>query len=95
MENEEIKHHIQEFIQKWHIRPNSSPCGSPIVLVDNKYRTWRLSIVYQALNKIIAPNRYPIPRMDELLKHLKGAKYFSKNDPKFVYHQVLTNHIDV
>jgi hypothetical protein len=33
IENDEIKHHIQELIQKGHIRPNSSPCGSPIVLV--------------------------------------------------------------
>jgi hypothetical protein len=40
MENEEIKHQIQEFLQKGHIRPNSSPCGSPIVLVQKKYGTW-------------------------------------------------------
>jgi hypothetical protein len=33
MENEEIKCQIQELILKGRIRPNSSPCGSPIVLV--------------------------------------------------------------
>jgi hypothetical protein len=33
MENDEIKRQIQDFIQKGHIKPNSSPCGSPIVLV--------------------------------------------------------------
>jgi hypothetical protein len=31
MENEEIKCQIQELILKGHIRPSSSPCGSPIV----------------------------------------------------------------
>jgi hypothetical protein len=33
MENDEIKHQMQELLQKGHIRPKSSPCGSPIVLV--------------------------------------------------------------
>jgi hypothetical protein len=33
MENDEIMHHIQELLQKGHIRPNSSSCRSPIVLV--------------------------------------------------------------
>jgi hypothetical protein len=28
MENDEIRHQIQELLQKGHIRPNSSPCGS-------------------------------------------------------------------
>eukprot|EP00253_Pinus_taeda_P006046 PITA_06046 len=32
MENDEIKKQIQELLQKGHIRPSSSPCGSPIVL---------------------------------------------------------------
>jgi hypothetical protein len=39
LENEEIKQHIQELLHKGHIRPNSSPCGSPIVLLQKKYVT--------------------------------------------------------
>lgn len=34
LENEEIKHHIQELLQKGHLCLRSSPCGSPIVLVQ-------------------------------------------------------------
>ena len=52
LENDEIKRQIQELLQKGHIRPSSSPCGSPIVLVQKKDRTWRLCIDYRALNKI-------------------------------------------
>jgi hypothetical protein len=33
MENDEIKYQIQELLQKGHIKPNSYPCGSSIVLV--------------------------------------------------------------
>jgi hypothetical protein len=40
MENGEIKHQIQYLLQKGHIRPNSSPCGSPILLMQKKDRTW-------------------------------------------------------
>jgi hypothetical protein len=52
LENEEIKRKIEELLQKGHIHPISSPCGSPIVLVQKKDRTWGLCIDYQALNKI-------------------------------------------
>ena len=49
---------IQELLQKGHIRPSSSPYGSPIVLVQKKDGTWRLCIDYRALNKITVWNRY-------------------------------------
>jgi hypothetical protein len=52
LENEEIKRQIQELLHKGHIHPSSSPCGSPIVLVQKKDGTWRLCIDYRALNKI-------------------------------------------
>ena len=86
MENEEIKRQIQELLQKGHIRPSSSPYGSPIVLVQKKDGTWRLCIDYRALNKITVWNRYPIPQINDLLDQLKDAKYFSKIDLKYDYH---------
>ena len=36
LENEEIKCQIQELLQRGHIWPSSSPCGSPIMLVQKK-----------------------------------------------------------
>jgi hypothetical protein len=95
LENDEIKRQIQELLQKGHIRPSSSPCGSPIVLVQKKDGTWRLCIDYRALNKITVRNRYPIPQIDDLLDQLKGAKYFSKIDLKSGYHQVPIKPSDV
>jgi len=95
LENNEIRRQIQELLEKGHIRPSSSPCGSPIVLVQKKDGTWRLCIDYRALNKITVRNRYPIPRIDDLLDQLKGAKYFSKIDLKLGYHQVSIEPSDV
>jgi hypothetical protein len=39
LENEEMKHRIQELLQKGHIRPISSPYASLIVLVQKKDET--------------------------------------------------------
>jgi hypothetical protein len=88
MENDEIRCQIQELLQNGHIIPNSSPCGSPIVLVQKMDGTWQLCIDYIALNKITVRNCYPIPRIDDLLDLLKGEKFFSKIDLKSSYHQV-------
>jgi hypothetical protein len=56
--------------------------------VQKKDETWRLCIDYRALNKIAVRSRYPIPRIDDLLDQLKGAKFLSKIDLKSSYHQV-------
>jgi hypothetical protein len=80
MENDEIRHQIQEILQKGHIRPISSPCGSSIVLVQKKDGTWRLCIDYIALNKITVRNRYPIPIIDDLLDQCKGLSHFPSDD---------------
>jgi hypothetical protein len=86
MENDEIKCHIQELLQKGNIQPNSSPCGSPIVLVQKKDGTRHLCIDYKELDKITVRKRYPIPRIEDLLDQLKGGNFFSKIDLKSGYH---------
>jgi hypothetical protein len=95
MENDEIRCQIQELLQKGQIRPSSSPFGILIVLVQKKDGTWRLCIDYRALNKVTVKNRYPIPRIDDLLDQLKGENFFSKIDLKSGYHQVPIKPTDV
>jgi hypothetical protein len=41
VEMTEIKKQVQCLLDQGVIRPNSSPCGSPIVMVEKKYSTWR------------------------------------------------------
>jgi hypothetical protein len=85
--NEEIKKQVQEFLERGVIIPVPSPCVFLIVMVPKKYGTWRMCVYFRALNKIMVKNHYPLPRIDDLLDHLKNAVYFTKLDLRSGYHQ--------
>src|SRR5271163_1041392 len=74
----ELKKQLADLLAKGFIRPSTSPFGAPVLFVHKKEGTLRLCVDYRALNKITIKNRYPLPRIDELMDRLAGAKYFSK-----------------
>lgn len=44
--------------------------------------------MYQKLNKVMIKNKYPLPRIDELMDNLIGACVFNKIDLRSGYHQI-------
>ena len=85
---DEIEKTIKELLAMGHIRPSKSPFASLVVLVKKKDGTLRMCIDYRVLNKKTIKNRYPIPRIDELIDELHGECYFTKIDLRSDYHQI-------
>ena len=85
---EEVKRHIQMLLDKKIIQKSSSPYASPVVIVRKKDNSIRLCVDYRRLNAKTKPDAYPLPRIDDSLDALGGAKLFSTLDLASGYHQV-------
>jgi hypothetical protein len=78
-----------------HIRPSTSPFDSSVVLVKKKDGTMKMCIEFRALNKKTRKNRYPIPRIDELLDEFHGVVYFKNIDLHSGYHHIKMREEDI
>ena len=84
----ELKDHLKEMIEGHHIRPSESPWSFPVVLVRKKDNSLRFCVDYRELNKRTIKDAYALPRIEETMDHLHGAKFFSCLDLKSGYWQV-------
>jgi hypothetical protein len=92
---DEINKAIKELLYMGHIRPSSTPFTFSVVLVKKKDGTMCVCIDYRELNKKTIKNRYPIPRIDELLDEIHRVVYFTNIDLRFGYHQIKMREQDV
>ena len=74
IENEELNRQVHELLQNRLIREILSPCVVPIVLAPKKNGEQRICTDSRAINKIIVKYRFPMPRMDNIMDFLSGAK---------------------
>ncbi|KAL8143446.1 hypothetical protein V2J09_016478 [Rumex salicifolius] len=95
VEMKELKKQLEELAIKGYIRPSASPWGGPVLFVRKKDGSMRLCIDYRELNKVTVKNKYPLPRIDDLLDQLHGASVFSKIDLRSGYHQLRIKDEDI
>ncbi|KAK2452021.1 putative mitochondrial protein [Trifolium repens] len=91
----ELKKQLEELLKKKFIRPSVSPWGAPVLLVKKKEGSMRLCVDYRQLNKVTVKNKYPLPRIDDLMDQLVGACVFSKIDLRSGYHQIRVKSEDI
>ena len=70
-ELKELKEQLQDLLDKGFIRPSISPWGASMLFVKKKDGSMRMCIDYWELNKVTIKNRYPLPRIDNLLDQLQ------------------------
>ncbi|XP_026451954.1 uncharacterized protein LOC113352338 [Papaver somniferum] len=79
---------VDDLLQKGLIRLGKIPCASPTFLVDKKDGGYRMCIDCRDLNRVTIPYRFDIPRIDDMIVMLCGAKIFTKLHLCSGYHQI-------
>ena len=79
---------VQQTLSSNVIRPSNSPWASPVVMVRKKDGSLLFCVDFRQLNAATVKDAHSLPRIDDLLDALDGAKWFSTLDLKSGYWQV-------
>ena len=94
-EKAEVERQLADLVEKDFVRPSHSAWGAPVIFVAKKSGELRMCVDYRALNQVTVKDKYPLPRIDDLLDRLQGASVFSSLDLQSGYHQVRVADEDV
>uniref|UniRef100_A0A8C3H6S9 ribonuclease H n=1 Tax=Chrysemys picta bellii TaxID=8478 RepID=A0A8C3H6S9_CHRPI len=83
-----VRQELETMLEMGVVEVSTSEWRSPIVLVPKSDGTTRFCINFRKANAISRFNAYPMPRVDELLEHLGGARYLSTIDLTKGYWQI-------
>lgn len=89
------KEEVEKMLKSGVVRSSKSPWSSPIVLVVKKDGGTRFCVDYTKLNKVTKRDQYPLPNIDQILRQVKGKKYFSSLDLTSGYWQIKMNEEDI
>jgi len=90
----EIENQVEKLIRDKIVEPSISAYNSPLLLVPKKSlpnsqeKRWRLVIDYRQINKKLIADKFPLPRIDDILDQLGRAKYFSCLDLMSGFYQI-------
>lgn len=91
-QREEIARQVEKLTKNDLIEPSCAEFNSPILLVpkksSNDSKKWRLCIDYRLVNRKLVADKYPLPRIEDILDGLGRAKHFSVIDLFSGFHQI-------
>ena len=85
---QEVRQHLEKLMRMGVITESTSSYASPIVVVRKKNGNIRLCCDYRALNAKTVKDAHALPRIEESLDALGGAKWFTSLDLRAAYNQV-------
>ena len=85
---DEVRQHIQEMLDGSAIQPSQSPWCNAVVLVRKKDGSLRFCIDFRGLNPWTKKDAFPLPRMQETMESMVGARHFYCMDLKSGFWQV-------
>ncbi|KAF8748831.1 hypothetical protein RHS01_10521 [Rhizoctonia solani] len=87
-ESATLKDWLWDKLKAGKIRPSKSSISSPVMFVPKKDGSHRLVVDYRCLNNRTKKNVYLLPRPDDLMAQLRGAKIFTKLDLRWGYNNI-------
>uniref|UniRef100_A0A1Y1L2Y9 RNA-directed DNA polymerase n=2 Tax=Photinus pyralis TaxID=7054 RepID=A0A1Y1L2Y9_PHOPY len=89
----EINRQVEKLLESDVIEPSVSSYNSPVLLVPKKSlngeKRWRMVVDFRQVNKKLIADRFPLPRIEDILDQLGRAKWFSVLDLMSGFHQIL------
>lgn len=89
-----INEQVKKLVSDGLVEPSISEYNSPLLLVPKKtlpnstQKRWRLVVDYRQINKKVLADKFPLPRIEDILDQLGRAKYFSCLDLMSGFHQI-------
>lgn len=88
----EIDRQVKELFANNLIEMSTSNYNSPLILAPKKSLDgkpkWRLCVDYKKLNRKLIPDKFPLPRIEDIFDSLGKSKFFSVLDLQAGYHQI-------
>lgn len=83
-----LNEEIDKMLEMGVIRPSRSPWASPVVMVTKKDGSVRFCVDSRKLNSVTVRDSYPLPRIQDILDNLRGARFMTSLDLRSAFWQI-------
>ena len=87
----EVKHCIEDLLNRQWIRHSTSSCSSPVVAVRKCDGDLRLCVNFRKLDSETLPDSHPLPRIQSTIESLGGEEWYTLLGQGRAYHQAFVH----